>query len=82
MYRTILFSKLSLGVSSAWLNDCNKIFIENLPMTDYYKMISGDMAYIDLVDEDTDILYSYIKDFKKEELNLPSYFNTNTIVSK
>jgi hypothetical protein len=50
-----------------------KQFIENLPMTDYYKMISGDMAYIDLVDEDTDILYSYIKDFKKEELNLPSY---------
>ena len=50
-----------------------KQYIENLPMMDYYKMISGEMAYIDIVDEDTDILYSYIKDFKKEDLNLPSY---------
>lgn len=48
-------------------------YIENLPMTDYYKMLSGEMAYIDVLDEDSDTLYSYVQKFKKEELNLPSY---------
>ena len=50
-----------------------KQYVENLPMTDYYKMISGDMAYIDLVDEDQDLVYSYVQDFKKNSLNLPTY---------
>lgn len=50
-----------------------KQYVENLPMTDYYKMISGDMAYIDLVDEDQDLVYSYVQDFKKNSLHLPTY---------
>lgn len=50
-----------------------KQYVENLPMSDYYKMISGDMAYIDVIDNDTDMLYSYVQDFKKNSLNLPAY---------
>lgn len=49
-----------------------KQYIQNLPMTDYYKMISGEMVYVDLVDDDKDVLYDYIQK-SKEELNLPSY---------
>lgn len=48
-------------------------YVENLPMSDYYKMISGDMAYIDILDEDKDTLTSYIDDFKNEKLNIPTY---------
>ena len=48
-------------------------YITNLPMSDYYKMISGEMAYIDLLDEDKDMLYSYVEDFKEDKLNIPSY---------
>lgn len=48
-------------------------YVDNLPMTDYYKMLSGEMAYIDVLDDDKDMLYSYVQKFKKEELNLPSY---------
>lgn len=48
-------------------------YIENLPMTDYYKMISGEMAYVDLVDEeDKDTLYNFIGK-SKEELGIPSH---------
>lgn len=47
-------------------------YMENLPMSDYYKMISGEMAYVDIVD-DADIVYSYVQEFKKESLNLPTY---------
>lgn len=47
-------------------------YLQNLPMTDYYRMISGEMVYVDLVDEDKDMLYSYIQK-TKEELNIPSY---------
>lgn len=50
-----------------------KQYMENLPMSDYYKMISGDMAYIDVLDEDKDSLYSYVQDFKKDKLKLPTY---------
>lgn len=49
-----------------------KQYVENLPMSDYYKMISGEMAYVDIVD-DADIVYSYVQEFKKENLNLPTY---------
>lgn len=48
-------------------------YIENLPMSDYYKMISGDMAYIDILDDDADTLYSYVQNFKKDNLKVPSY---------
>ena len=47
-------------------------YLQNLPMTDYYRMISGEMVYVDLVDDDKDMLYSYIQK-TKEELNIPSY---------
>ena len=47
-------------------------YLHNLPMTDYYRMISGEMVYVDLVDEDKDILYGFIQK-TKEELNIPSY---------
>lgn len=50
-----------------------KQYLENLPMTDYYKMVSGDMAYIDVLDEDADHLYSYVQNFKKNNLKVPSY---------
>ena len=50
-----------------------KQYIENLPMSDYYKMVSGDMAYIDVLDDDKDYLYSYVQDFKKDNLHIPSY---------
>ena len=50
-----------------------KQYMENLPMSDYYKMISGDMAYIDVLEEDKDALYSYVQDFKKDKLKLPTY---------
>lgn len=47
-------------------------YMENLPMGDYYKMISGEMAYVDLVDdEDKDTLYSFVSK-SKEELGIPS----------
>jgi hypothetical protein len=48
-------------------------YVDNLPMTDYYKMLSGDMAYIDVLDDDKDLVYSYVQDFKRENLNLPTY---------
>lgn len=48
-------------------------YIENLPMSDYYKMLSGDMAYIDVLDDDKDLTYSYVQDFKRDTLNLPNY---------
>lgn len=48
-------------------------YVENLPMNDYYRMLSGEMAYIDVVEEDADLVYSYIQDFKKNDLKLPSY---------
>ena len=47
-------------------------YSQNLPMTDYYKMISGEMVYVDLVDDDKDVLYGFVQK-SKEELNLPSY---------
>ena len=47
-------------------------YYQNLPMTDYYKMISGEMVYVDLVDDDKDVLYGFVQK-SKEELNLPSY---------
>lgn len=47
-------------------------YLQNLPMTDYYRMISGEMVYVDLVDEDKDILYGYIQK-TREELHIPSY---------
>lgn len=47
-------------------------YFQNLPMTDYYKMISGEMVYVDLVDEDKDILYGFVQK-TKEDLDLPSY---------
>lgn len=48
-------------------------YMENLPMGDYYKMISGEMAYVDLVDDaDKDTLYSFVSK-SKEELGLPSF---------
>lgn len=47
-------------------------YLQNLPMTDYYRMISGEMVYVDLVDDDKDILYGFIQK-TKEELNIPSY---------
>lgn len=50
-----------------------KQYIENLPMSDYYRMVSGDMAYIDVLDEDEDTLFSYVQDFKKNKLKVPSY---------
>lgn len=47
-------------------------YMENLPMGDYYKMISGEMAYVDLVDDaDKDTLYSFVNK-SKEELGIPS----------
>ena len=48
-------------------------YIENLPMSDYYRMISGDMAYIDILDEDKDVLTSYIDDFKNDKMSIPTY---------
>lgn len=50
-----------------------KQYMENLPMSDYYKMISGDMAYIDILDEEKDILTSYIDDFKNDRMKIPTY---------
>ena len=47
-------------------------YSQNLPMTDYYKMISGEMVYVDLVDDDKDVLYGFVQK-SKEELKLPSY---------
>lgn len=48
-------------------------YIDNLPMTDYYKMLSGDMAYIDVLDDDQDLMFSYVNEFKRDSLNLPTY---------
>ena len=47
-------------------------YTDNLWMMDYYKMLSGEMSYIDLTDEDKDLLYKYVGDAKKK-LNLPDY---------
>lgn len=47
-------------------------YLENLPMSDYYKMVSGDMAYVDIIDDDQDSLYAYVTDFKEEKMNIPS----------
>ena len=47
-------------------------YTDNLWMMDYYKMLSGEMSYIDLTDEDKDLLYKYVGDTKKK-LNLPDY---------
>ena len=54
-------------------NEGLRQYVENLPMTDYYKMLSGEMAYIDLMEEDKSSLYSYIENFKNEKLHIPSY---------
>lgn len=54
-------------------NEGLRQYVQNLPMSDYYKMISGEMAYIDVIDDDKDLAYSYIQDFKRNELNLPTY---------
>ena len=48
-------------------------YVDNLPMKDWYSMLSGDKAYIDLLDSEKTELSSYIDDFKSEKLNLPSY---------
>lgn len=50
-----------------------KQYVENLPMTDMYGMLSGNISYMDLLDEDIDSLYSYIQDFKKEKMDIPKY---------
>lgn len=47
-------------------------YVQNLPMTDYYKMMSGEMVYVDLVDEDKDLLYGFVQK-TREELGIPSY---------
>jgi hypothetical protein len=54
-------------------NEGLRQYVDNLPMTDYYKMLSGDMAYIDVLDDDQDLAYSYIQEFKRDKLNLPTY---------
>ena len=48
-------------------------YMENLPMSDYYKMVSGEMSYVDLLEEDADSLYSYIQDFKQEKMDIPKH---------
>ena len=47
-------------------------YYKNLEFSDYYRMISGEMSYVDLVEEDQDVLFGYIQK-TKQELNLPSY---------
>ena len=47
-------------------------YTENFWMMDYYKMLSGEMSYIDLSDDDKDLLYKYVGNAKKK-LNLPDY---------
>lgn len=50
-----------------------KQYRDNLPMGDYYKMISGEMAYVDISSDDKDLMTSYLDDFKKDKLNIPSH---------
>lgn len=54
-------------------NEGLRQYVDNLPMTDYYKMVSGEMAYIDVLDDDKDLTYSYVQDFKRETLQIPTY---------
>ena len=42
-------------------------------MSDYYKMVSGEMSYVDILEEDADSLYSYIQDFKQEKMDIPKH---------
>lgn len=46
-------------------------YMENLPMSDYYRMCEGSLSYVDLMEEDADSLYSYVQDFKQEKMDIP-----------
>ena len=48
-------------------------YMKNIKYKDYYDMISGKLAYSDILDEDKDSLYACITDFKKEKLNIPNH---------
>ena len=46
-------------------------YMENLEMIDYYRMIDGDVAYMDITDGDKDLLLKYVQDVK-DKLHIPS----------
>ena len=48
-------------------------YMENLPLADYYKMMSGDMIYMDVDDNDKDVILDYIGESKKA-LDLPDTY--------
>lgn len=49
-----------------------KQYRENLPLKDYYDMLSGDMVYCDIIGEEVDVLFKSLNIIKKE-YNIPHY---------
>lgn len=48
-------------------------FSDNVKLADMYNMISGKLSYMDISNEDTNTLFSYITDFKEREMNIPKH---------
>lgn len=48
-------------------------YASNIKLADMYNMISGKLAYMDISEDDTDMLHSYITDFKSKNMNIPKH---------